>query len=119
LFAPVTQGLQREFDKLAEENKTLRAELERYRAQAGRQSVDNPPIAGPQPVARQAEVPPNRISEVSRPPVVRKHLVQQGETPTAIARRYGIKLDALMAANPGLDPKRMKVGQALNVPPAP
>jgi LysM repeat protein len=42
--------------------------------------------------------------------------VQAGDTPAAIARRYGFKLDALMAANPGLNPTRMKVGQVLNLP---
>jgi LysM repeat protein len=34
-----------------------------------------------------------------------------------IARKYGVKVDALMAANPKLDPRRLQVGQALIIPP--
>jgi LysM repeat protein len=34
-----------------------------------------------------------------------------------IARKYGVKLEALNAANPKLDPRRLQVGQALIIPP--
>jgi LysM repeat protein len=33
-----------------------------------------------------------------------------------IARQYGVKLEALMAANPGLDARRLRIGQALTIP---
>lgn len=33
-----------------------------------------------------------------------------------IARKYGVKVEALMAANPGLDPRRLRVGQTLAIP---
>jgi LysM repeat protein len=46
----------------------------------------------------------------------RTHTVKTGETPFAISRQYRIKLDALLSANPGLDPKRIRVGQVLNIP---
>jgi LysM repeat protein len=46
----------------------------------------------------------------------RTHSVKSGETPAAIARSYGVRLDALLAANPGLDPRKLKVGQMLSVP---
>jgi LysM repeat protein len=42
--------------------------------------------------------------------------VQSGETPSSIARKYGIKLETLMAANPGLNPTRLRIGQTLNIP---
>src|SRR5882672_1208888 len=46
----------------------------------------------------------------------RTHTVKAGETPFAISRQYRLKLDALLSANPGLDPKRIRVGQVLNLP---
>ena len=46
----------------------------------------------------------------------RTHTVKAGETPFAISRQYRIKLDTLLSANPGLDPKRIRVGQVLNIP---
>lgn len=124
-FAPVTQNLQREFEKLAEEIKQLRAENEKLRAsqptgQAGqnsgtvsqtgtgtaRQSSGNSADPGQTgtTVARQASV------------AARSHAVMPGDTPTSIAKKYGVKLEALLAANPGLDPKRMKVGQPVKIP---
>jgi tetratricopeptide (TPR) repeat protein len=46
----------------------------------------------------------------------RTHAVKAGETPFGISRQYRIKLDALLSANPGLDPRRIRVGQVLNIP---
>ena len=47
----------------------------------------------------------------------RTHVVQPGETLTSIARKHGVKLDALINANPGIDPRKVRVGKVLNVPP--
>ncbi|MCX2726388.1 LysM peptidoglycan-binding domain-containing protein [Thermomicrobium sp. 4228-Ro] len=44
------------------------------------------------------------------------HHVQPGETLTAIARHYGVTVEALVAANRLTDPHRIYVGQALVVP---
>jgi LysM repeat protein len=42
--------------------------------------------------------------------------VKSGDTPAAIARKYGVKLDALLAANPGLDAKHLKIGRTVTIP---
>lgn len=47
---------------------------------------------------------------------VRTHTVRQGETMTGIAAAYGIRLDRLTAANRGVDPDVLLVGQRLSVP---
>lgn len=44
-----------------------------------------------------------------------KHTVEQGETPYGLAKRYGITVDALIAANPGSE-NGIKVGQVLTIP---
>jgi len=49
----------------------------------------------------------------------RIHRVGRGETLSHIALRYGISIQALLAANPGIEPGRLQVGQAVLVPPAP
>jgi LysM repeat protein len=46
----------------------------------------------------------------------RTHTVKSGETPSLIARQYGVKLESLMAANPSVDARRLKVGQLLRIP---
>jgi tetratricopeptide (TPR) repeat protein len=135
-FAPVTQNLQKEFDKLAEENKQLRAELEQWRAYYARQAQAR--VAGGTVAASQSEQAiephapaasgaagaaessssagnhsPNRSAGAAAP---RTHAVKSGETLTTIAKKYGVKLESLVAANPGLDPRRMKIGQTINLP---
>jgi LysM repeat protein len=46
----------------------------------------------------------------------RTHVVAAGDTLASIARKYGVTLTALQAANPGVTPKKLKVGQTLNLP---
>jgi LysM repeat protein len=46
----------------------------------------------------------------------RTHTIQSGETLSWIAKRYGISLSALRAANPKVDPNRVRPGTVLNLP---
>jgi LysM repeat protein len=43
------------------------------------------------------------------------HTIKSGETLTAVSRRYNIPLDALLAANPGINAKSLKVGQKIRL----
>jgi LysM repeat protein len=52
----------------------------------------------------------------SAPATGRSHTVKAGETPYSIARSYGIRADALLAANPGLDARRVRIGQTIAIP---
>ncbi|MEP6663967.1 MAG: LysM domain-containing protein, partial [Verrucomicrobiota bacterium] len=47
----------------------------------------------------------------------RTHLVKSGETMTAIAAKYGLRMNLFMAANPGVKPTKLRPGQTLNIPP--
>lgn len=44
------------------------------------------------------------------------HAVQEGETMIGIAVRYGVSLDDLLLANPGVDPGFLTIGQELIIP---
>lgn len=44
------------------------------------------------------------------------HVVRQRETLSRIARSYGVSVRALEAANPPVEPRRLRPGQRLNVP---
>jgi membrane-bound lytic murein transglycosylase D len=48
-----------------------------------------------------------------------EHRVARGETLSHIARRYGVPLRELQAANPRVNPRRLQIGQRLTVPIAP
>ncbi len=42
--------------------------------------------------------------------------VKKGDTPAKIAKAHGVSLDALMQANPGLEPRKLKVDQTIHIP---
>jgi LysM repeat protein len=116
-LGPVNQSLQNEFEKLTEENKRLRLELDTLRAAAARPATAAlvvPTLARPVPTAALPAASASNSHHAST--TTRTHTVTAGETPRAIARKYGVNVDALLAANPRLDPRRLQVGQALNIP---
>lgn len=123
LLAPVTEKMQREFDSLAEQNKQLRAELERARAEVEQWRVhyaNQPQQSARTAVPSTQQVTANRLAATNATasrPLMRTHTIKTGDTLTSIASRYGVKLEALTSVNPGLDPRRMRVGQVINVPP--
>ncbi len=47
----------------------------------------------------------------------RTHKVQSGDTFFSIANRHGISVAALERANPGVDSRRLRIGQMVNLPP--
>lgn len=143
-LAIMQPAMLRETERLRDENQALRKQVESLQAQlAGRAlaptnatfnpgtnfaarsrggptasgQTQNVSRAGGSGAQRITNLPDgNRGSSPAPAARLRAHSVKSGETPTAIARSYGVRLDALLAANPGLDPRKLKVGQTLNVP---
>jgi len=130
---PSTPGVQRQLEQLMEENRRLQDELGRWRADYAKRGVTPPTNAaggdpgavrspatgagtGAQTIAQNNRPPPAPNPGPSAAAPARTHKVQGGETPSSIAKKYSVKLEALMAANPGLNPRRLQVGQTLNVP---
>lgn len=65
---------------------------------------------GPLVVRRWAELPASeRVSFI-------EHRIVRGETLSGIAQRYGVSLRLLTASNPGVKPRRLRIGQRLTVP---
>src|ERR1051325_7068282 len=125
-LGPVTEKQQRELEKLAEENKQLSEENKRLNEEVVRwrtYTTGRPPAAPTNQPAGLATATA-RPSSASSPPTNgtrqalasgRTHTIKPSETLTLIARKYGVKLDALVAANPGLDPRRLRPGQTPTV----
>jgi LysM repeat protein len=123
---PSTPGVQRQLEQLMEENKRLTEEVGKWQAyytSRGAALRTNASVARPESVVQTASGPaattqqpvqPNRQPDARA--AARTYRVQAGDTPSSVARKYNVKLDALMSANPGLDPRRMQVGQVLNLP---
>jgi LysM repeat protein len=123
----VNKEVQRQLDQLARENLGLRQKVDMLSQQL-LLATNRPPalqvVASNLPPVRLApgtgsatRTPTPTLPRESSPPTkTRTHTVKSGDTPASIARQYGVKLSALLAANPRLEPKRMKVGQTVNVP---
>lgn len=44
------------------------------------------------------------------------YVIKSGDTFAKIASQQGVSLDALLAANPGTDPRRLSIGQTIKIP---
>lgn len=123
-------AVQRELERLTSENRELRRQLDAWQAHYAtlQQQLTTTTALRPaptqivrapstQPTAATSQVKP--VPETQQPSTtvrVQKHTVQPGESLYSIARKYGVKLDALLAANPDIEPRRLRVGQTITIP---
>ena len=68
--------------------------------------ASNPPVAAP-PVVAPAPVPEVAGTE---------YVVVKGDSFAKIAKKNGVSVKAIEAANPGVEPTKLKVGQKLSIP---
>jgi hypothetical protein len=67
-------------------------------------------VAPPAPPPVAPERPRTRSARASA------YSVRSGDTLGTIAERFGTTVDALLALNPGIDPRALRVGQLVRVP---
>lgn len=121
LLLPSSPAAQQQLQQLADTNRFLSLQLDYYMRQLAAIKTNPPPAPGnfvtPTPPApAQARTPTaNPRPTAAR---IRTHTVAARETLASIARKYNVSLTTLLAANPGLNPKKLRVGQTLNLPPS-
>ena len=128
-LGPLTERQQRELELVTQQNKTLSdqvrrlsEEIDQWRAYAARlQTLTNPPYRQSGGVGAGTLAPSGGATSAARsaaaaPAGTRTHTVKDRDTLTGIARQYGVRIDALTAANPRVDPRRLQVGQVLQIP---
>jgi LysM repeat protein len=145
LQLPSAPAVQKQLDSLVDQNRQLQAQVDKLNAQlkdwnayyANQQaalksspqnnSVASSPLTSPtpddistQPAQPQPSLQNNSVAPKPVPAKSQKsrtHIIASGETLAGIARKQGVSLSALEAANPGLNPKKLHVGQTVNLPP--
>jgi LysM repeat protein len=77
------------------------------------------------PTEEPTEVPPTEVPPTEEPlptdtptSLGQTYVVQSGDIPVTIAEQFGITVEALLAANPGVNPTNLQIGQVLVIPPA-
>jgi LysM repeat protein len=124
LQLPSSSAAQQQLQQLADKNRQLQDEVDKWRAYYASQTTvlktNLPPAPNnstPQPATTM--IPRQATPMSANPPAAKPHThtVAGGETPAIIARKFGVNLNALLAANPGLQPTHMHVGQVINLPP--
>ncbi|HVY72410.1 MAG TPA: LysM peptidoglycan-binding domain-containing protein [Verrucomicrobiae bacterium] len=60
--------------------------------------------------------PRNNTTSTRTTPASKTHRIRAGDTLRSIAPRYGVTVAQLTAANPGIDPRRLVVGQEIKIP---
>ena len=142
LQLPSAPATQKQIEDLAEKNRQLQQQVDRLNDQvkqwnawyAGQQATTKtgapppnnpaaPPVnsptpddISPAPPAGTATITPAKPAPPKTAKPAHTYTVADGDNPASIARKCGVKLDALLAANPGLVPKKLHVGQVLNIP---
>lgn len=69
--------------------------------------------APPEPTNTPEPAPTNTPSSLGQ-----TYVVEAGDIPVSIAEKFGVSLEALLAANPDIDPRGLQVGQVLIIPTA-
>lgn len=70
-----------------------------------------PAVATPAPVPATLEtIPAAPMSEGG------EHKIAKGDTLATVAKKHGVSLKALEAANPGVDSRKLKIGQIIKIP---
>ena len=114
------QSLRAKNARLSQENKKLIAQVADLKRQ-----LQGPATPGPAPVKPVSQQPKTRQqthaipSSTSPPGGPRKYTIRPKDTFFRIAKTHNLTVAELRAANPGLDPKRLKVGQKINLPTSP
>ena len=122
-FAPaITQSLQRQVDRLTAENLALKQQLAAWQhsaaVQGQAQQLRAESVKDGTPLAIRHDPGANLqpVAMSSTPSHPRVHIVKQRETVSSIALQYGLRASAVLAANPRVDPRRLRVGQSLALP---
>jgi tetratricopeptide (TPR) repeat protein len=109
---PNDQNLQKVVDRLTAENMALRQQLDAVRAQQQQGAA----VVAAQTRVSTVSYSQQQPARSANPSRSRVHIVKERETISSIAAQYGVRISAVLEANPRVDPRRLRVGQALNLP---
>lgn len=132
-FSLVNQQVHSQLTHLTSENSALRDEIQQLKNRIAQEAslasnrpvaaVNSPPVNPVVSGTPRTPAPSERILPAATPPIqtrpaatAKTHVVKRGETLASIAREHGLTLTKVQAANPSVEPRRLRVGQTIHVP---
>ena len=119
----LSKDIQNALNEVSAEMGSIRTELNRLTI---RSNGGSPKRTASKPAPKATSAAPSTVSSSSTPsssaPAVKApssggtYTIASGDTFARIAARSGISLQSLMDANPGVDPRRLAVGQKVIIP---
>lgn len=80
----------------------------------------NPPVdTNPPPSNPTTPVVVQDVTPAAAPAAPAEYTIAQGDTFSTIAAKFRVTTRAIIDANPGVDPKRLQIGQKIKIPPPP
>lgn len=118
---PGAQAYLREYERIKAENNQLKNQIELWQVYYSNLMAKGQSVVAPQPQGVRTGNPSVALQpapQIAKSPTQEyvKYTVKAGDTMAAIAKRNGVSVNALMSANPGVDARRLKIGQVLNIP---
>ena len=73
-------------------------------------------LGGTTPLTRVDPQEPRGSTPLKPVPPGRTHVIAAGDTPSKIGRRYNLSAERIVAANPGMNPRKLRVGTTIKIP---
>jgi LysM repeat protein len=126
-IATMSLDTQRAFDNVGKELATLRTSVNRLTIEmtgiggttpsSGRSTSPKPstttPVASPSSSTGSASVPPAPVSQIDADGA---YTIKSGDTFARLSGLFGVSVQAIEAANPGVDARRLRIGQKIFIP---
>ena len=106
------ENLQREIGRNRTQINALGEQVE----EVGTRLASRPAPAPVQSIASNSSADTAPATPAATPPPDGVHVIQAGDTLSRVAVQYGISLSALERANPGVDSRRLRIGQHIYIP---
>jgi LysM repeat protein len=100
-------GIQNALNQVGQEMVSLRTQMTKVEEAAKKPA----PAAAPATAKNGAASAPTGVRNADG-----TYTIAAGDTLATVARKFGVRLDSILAENPGIEPNRLRVGQKIRIP---
>ncbi len=102
--------------QISDNGEALRKVVEALNSGQARPSASRPAAASGSASSASGSATATSPAEEAATSGTRTHVIESGQTFASIAQQYGVPLQKVLEANPDVDPRRLRIGQKIQVP---